>query len=117
MANVKTSSPKKSTRKIKPALTPEGRENLCIDLAMDLVQQRLLNGTASSQEVTHFLKLGSTRAKLELKTLESQSKLYEAKAEAIADEKNNKQLYKDAIAAMRRYSGHGTSDDEDQDIY
>ena len=117
MANVKTSSPKKPTRKIKPALTPEGRENLCIDLAMDLVQQRLLDGTASSQEVTHFLKLGSTRAKLELKTLENQSKLYEAKAEALVAEKHRDELYKEAIAAMRRYSGNGGSTDDDPDLY
>lgn len=117
MANVKKSTPEKSTRKIKPALTPEARENLCISLAMDLVQQRLLDGSASSQETTHFLKLATSRAKLEKEILEKQKELISAKTEALVAEKHRDELYKEAIAAMRKYSGHGASTDEDPDIY
>ena len=63
MKKVKSSS--EPVKKIRPALTPEARENQMISLAMDLVEQRLLNGTASSQETTHFLKLGTAKEKLE----------------------------------------------------
>lgn len=61
----KKQSDTSSGKKIRPALTPEARENQLISLAVDLVEQRLLDGTASAQEVTHFLKLGSMREKLE----------------------------------------------------
>jgi hypothetical protein len=64
MAKAKASS-SGSTKRIRPALNPEARENQLISLAIDLVEQRLLDGTASSQETTHFLKLGSMKARLE----------------------------------------------------
>ena len=57
MAKQTTKSPKE-TRKIRPALSPEARENQLIDLAVNLAEQQLLDGTASSQVITHFLKLG-----------------------------------------------------------
>lgn len=117
MANVKKSTPEKTPRKIKPALTPDARENLCISLAMDLVQQRLIDGTASSQETTHFLRLATSRARLEKEILEKQKELISAKTDALVAEKHRDELYKEAIAAMRKYSGHGASDDEDPDIY
>ena len=66
MAKVKKADSKNTTRKIRPALTPEARENQMIALAVDLVEQRLLDGTASSQETTHFLKLGSMKNRLEM---------------------------------------------------
>ena len=61
MAKVKQSTSSNTTRKIRPAISPEARENQLIALAVDLVEQRLLTGTASSHETTHFLKLGSTK--------------------------------------------------------
>lgn len=106
MAKVKTTS-KEPTKKIRPALTPEARENQLISLAVDLVEQRLLDGTASSQETTHFLKLGSMKNQLEMKKLEEENKLLVAKTEALQSQKHIEELYADAIAAMRRYSGHG----------
>ena len=56
MAKVKNDNTPK--RKIRPALTPEARENQLIALAVDLVEKRLIEGTASSKETTHLLKLG-----------------------------------------------------------
>lgn len=108
-AKVKDSS--KTSQKIRPALTPEARENQLISLAIDLVEQRLIDGTATSQETTHFLKLASVNARrkatLENEYLEKQNALIEAKTESIQSSKKQEELYKDAIEAMRRYSGHG----------
>lgn len=114
MARVKSPSSSNSNKKpMRPALTPEARENQLISLAIDLVEQRLLDGTASAQETTHFLKLASRKAKLEVERAELENKLIEAKTQAINDQADMKTLYKDAIAAMRRYSGHADESDED----
>ena len=109
-----------STRKKRrPPLSPEARENQMISYAMDLVEQRLLDGSASSQETTHFLKLASRKAKLEAERAELENELIKAKTQSIRDQADMKTLYKDAIAAMRRYSGHRSDveDDEEYDEY
>lgn len=105
MPKAKPSAAKQPPRKRRPALSPEARENQLIALAIDLVEQRLLDGTASSQETTHFLKLGSTKARIEKQLLEEQAKLAAAKTEALESAKNMGVLYDTAIKAMRRYSG------------
>lgn len=119
MARVKTPTTSNTQRNIRPALTPEARENQLISLAIDLVEQRLLDGTASSQETTHFLKLASRKAKLEAERQELENELIRAKTQALRDQADMKVLYADAIAAMRRYSGHGGEiiDDEESDEY
>ena len=107
MAKVR-SNPKKSKEdqsKIRPALTPEARESQLISLAVDLVEQRLLNGTASSQETTHFLKLASMKNRLEMQKLQEQNKFLQAKTEALQSAKRIEELYSEAISAMRSYSG------------
>ena len=107
MAKVR-SNPKKSSEdqpKIRPALTPEARESQLISLAVDLVEQRLLNGTASSQETTHFLKLASMKNRLEMQKLQEQNKFLQAKTEALQSTKRIEELYSEAISAMRSYSG------------
>lgn len=115
MARVKTSS-STPAKPMRPALTPEARENQMISLAIDLVEQRLLDGTASSQETTHFLKLATNKAKLERERFELENELIRAKTQALKDQADMKALYADAIAAMRRYSGHGSDfDDEDEE--
>lgn len=112
MAKVKKADSKNTTRKIRPALTPEARENQMIALAVDLVEQRLLDGTASSQETTHFLKLGSMKNRLEMEKLQEENRLLKAKTEALQSAKRVEELYSEAIKAMRRYSGQGSDDDE-----
>ena len=99
------------SRKIRPALTPEARENQMIALAVDLVEQRLLDGTASSQETTHFLKLGSMKNRLEMEKLQEENRLLKARTEALQSAKRVEELYSEAIKAMRRYSGQGNDDD------
>lgn len=93
------------TRKQRPAITPEGRENQLCALALDLVEQRLRAGTASSQETTHFLKIASTKEKLEKEILEKQRELLEAKTEALQSAQRMEELYSNAIDAMKEYSG------------
>lgn len=104
MAKTKTNN---YSRKMRPALTPESRENQMISLAVDLAEQQLRDGTASSQVITHYLKLGSTREKLERERLEEENKLLKAKTEALQSAKRVEDMYTDAINAMRNYSGQG----------
>lgn len=111
-------SPNRTNKKImRPALTPDARENQLISLAIDLVEQRLIDGTASAQETTHFLKLASRKAKLEAERAELENELIKAKTQSIKDQADMKTLYQDAIAAMRRYSGHGGDQDDEEDDY
>ena len=94
-----------------PALTPAGREARMVAYAMDLAEEQLRNGTASSQVITHFLKLGTETAKLELERLENENALLRAKAEQIRSAKESGELYANAIEAMRRYSAHSSNED------
>ncbi len=101
-------------KKIRPAKNPEARERQMISLAYDLVQQRLIDGTASSQETTHFLKLATQEAKLKNKLLEVQADLAVAKKEDLEGRKEYTSLVEEAIKAMRNYSGQGDPDEYDR---
>lgn len=103
-----SSEPKKRMR---PALTPEARENQLISLAVDLAEQQLRDGTASSQVITHYLKLGSTKERIEKEILEKQKMLIEAKTQSLQSQQRIDALYAEAIKAMRTYSGNGESED------
>lgn len=103
----------KPTRKIRPALTPETRENQLISLAVDLAEKQLIEGTASSQVIAHYLKLGSSKERLEKEILEKKKELIDAKTEALQSAKRIEELYTNALDAMRNYSGNGNDDDED----
>lgn len=105
----------KPARKFPPARTPEERENQLIALAIDRAEEQLLNGTASSQVITHFLKLGSTKEKLEKDILEKQKELIAAKTENLQSAKRMEELWSDAISALRDYRGEKDNDDEDED--
>lgn len=111
MGKVKTASQSSSQKKMRPAFNPEARENQLISLAVDLAEKQLREGTASSQVITHYLKLGSTKERIEKEILEKQKDLITAKTEALQSQKRIEELYADAIGAMKRYSGHGDSDD------
>lgn len=102
-----------SSKSMRPALTPEARENQLISLATDLAEQQLRDGTASSQVITHYLKLGSTRERIEREILEEQKKMYHAKTKTYESTEEIKELYRDALNAMKVYSGAGGQDDED----
>ena len=115
MAKVKTTPTSAKTDKIRPAITPEARENQLVYLATELAEKQLREGTASSQVITHYLKLGSTKERIEKEILEKQKELITAKTEALQSQKRVEELYADAISAMRRYSGHGDSEDEQEE--
>lgn len=98
-------------RKFAPAMTPEARENQLVSLAYNIAEQRLLDGTASAQEITHFLKLGSQKEKLEKEILGKQSLLLDAKTDSIKSAQKNEELYKNAIEAMKKYSGYNSGEE------
>lgn len=112
MAKVKAASSSESKRQIRPAITPEAREQQLISLAVDLVEKRLLEGTASSQETTHFLKLATTKYKYETQILEKQRDLVVAKTEVMQSQKRSEELFEKAVKAFRGYSGQGSDEDE-----
>ena len=95
---------------IPPAVTPDGQEARMIAYAMDLAEKQLREGTASSQVITHYLRLGTAREKLEREKLRKENELLTAKTESIRSIKEVGELYANAIEAMRRYSAH-TDDD------
>ena len=99
-----------STRKTKPALSPEARENQLIALAVDLAEKQLMEGTASAQVITHYLKLGTMKEQLEREKLERENELLRVKSEAIQSAQRVEELYANAIEAMRSY--RSLSDDE-----
>lgn len=118
MPKAKVKSSSGSTRKMRPALTPEARELQMISLAVDLAEQQLRDGTASSQVITHYLKLGSSKEKLERERLEEENKLLRAKTEALKSQERIEEIYGNAIKAMQKYSGHGGDEvDDDYDEY
>lgn len=98
------------TPKTRSPLTPEARENQMISLAMDLAEQQLRDGTASSQVITEFIKRGSTKAKIEKELLEKQRDLAAAKAESIKAADRLEELLPKVMKAMGRYRG----DDEEE---
>lgn len=110
MAKASTSA-SKSTQKVRPALSPEAREQQMISLAIDLAEQQLMDGTASSQVITHFLKLGTTRAELEKEKLKIENKKTEAQIKSLQNADEMKALYENALKAMRNYQGYGEPDE------
>ncbi len=106
MRKEKRSTSGDGPKKIRPALTPEARENRLISLAMDAAEEQLLNGTATAQVIVHYLKLGSTKERIEKEILEKQKALIEAKTETLQSAKRVEELYQNALDAMRNYAGY-----------
>ena len=111
MGKPNRASDSKPTGRVRPALTPEGEETQMISLAIGLAKQQLLDGTASSQVITHFLKLGTERARLEKEKIIKENKLLDVKANEIENKQRTDELFEQAIEAMKRYNGQGDSDD------
>ena len=108
MAKTKSSD---SSPRNRPAITTEARENQMISLAVNLAEKQLLDGTASSQVITHYLKLGTVKEKLERERLEEENRLLKAKTKALESAEEVKVLYEDALKAMRNYAGQGDADE------
>lgn len=101
------------TRQFPPATTPKMREDQLIALATDRAEQQIRDGTASSQVLVHYLKLGSTREKIEKELMAQKLELDTAKTEAIQSAKRVEELYASAIQAMRSYAGQPEEFDDD----
>ena len=108
----------KNIPNLRPGLTPEADESQMIALAVNLVRQRLLDGTASSQETTHYLKLATTEARLKNKLLETNAELAIAKKEALESTKRSEEMFREAIAAFKSYTpSHSEPVEDDYDEY
>lgn len=96
-----------------PATTPEEREQQMIAYAVDMAEEQLLNRTASSAVLVHYLKLGASKTELEKEKLRRENDLLEAKTEQVHSSQRVEELYSEAIAAFRGYNGF---DEEDEDL-
>lgn len=115
MARAKNTS--SETIRVKPAMTEEAREQQMVALAIDLAEQQLLNGTASSQVITHYLKIGSSKERLERAIREKEKELIEAKTENLRSAQRVEELYANAIKAIGIYAGRDDDDEESEDDY
>lgn len=114
MKKTRVNSSSDATRKkLPPALTPEGRESQLISAAMNLAEKQLLDGTATSQVITHFLKLGTEKYEREIEKLRKENALLQAKTESLESAKRMEELYDKAIKSMKDYSGLSGEDEED----
>jgi hypothetical protein len=111
MARARTSN---NGHRKSPARTPEAREMELAGYAYDLAEEQIQNGTASSQVITHFLKAGSMRERLEQQRMEHEIELMQVKKEQLEGQKRVEELYVAALDAMRSYSGLGTPVDEEE---
>lgn len=99
-------------RRGRPATSPEAREHQVVSLAYDLAEKQLSEGTASSQVITHFLKMGSNRARLEEQRLANENRLIEEKVQSLASARKVEELYAEALEAMRSYAGQDELEEE-----
>jgi len=106
---------RQSRKPRRPATTVKGREDQLISLAADLAEKQLVDGSASSQVITHFLKLASTREQLEQKRLENENLLLSAKVDQLRSAKRIEELYETALNAMRQYAGREIEEFEDDE--
>ena len=97
-------------RRRPPATTLEGRENQVIAAAMDLAEEQILDKTASSQVITHFLKYGSEQNKLEREKLRKDNLLAQARVDQISKQSENSELYTEVLQAMKIYTGESDPD-------
>lgn len=103
----------KSRNSSPPARSPENRENQLIEKAYQVVEQRLNDGTASAQEIVHFLRLGTAKANLEKQKLEAETKLIKVKQEVAESSKRSEEKYQEALDAFRLYNGQANSDEQE----
>lgn len=117
MAKVRVTDDSKPIAEYRPPISPEARESQMIHLAVAQAETQLRQGTAPTQVVVHYLKLAASKEKdkLEIERLEEENKLLRAKTEALQSAKEVERLYSEAIKAMRKYSGHGSAEEDEED--
>lgn len=110
------SSSDTASQRMRPAITPEGRQKQMISLATDCAEDLMRSGKAPSQIIVHYLKLGTKQAELELKKIEKDLALTEAKTKSIQSNEQAEKLYQDALNAFKGYSGQNIGDDYDDEF-
>lgn len=113
MATTRKEPKKNSVRTSPPARSVENRENQLIEKAYQVVEQRLNDGTASAQEIVHFLRLGTAKANLEKQKLEAETKLLCAKQDVMESSKRSEEKYQEALDAFRLYNGQNHVEDSE----
>lgn len=113
-ARRKTEHQDEPQRRLPPPTTPEAMENRLISLASDLAERQLREGTASAQVISQLLKLGSSRERLEQQRIRHENELMQVKKESLESQARNEELYKQALNAMRSYSGQDPIDFGDE---
>lgn len=108
---------KEAPKRGRPATTPEGRENQIINQAYDLAERQIQDGTATSQVITHFLKLGSSREQTERERMRHETELLRVKVEAQNSQQRIEELYTEALGAMRQYQGQDEPEEEYDERY
>lgn len=116
MARRQDSTPETPKSRRPPATTPEARENQLIAAAIDLAEEQIRAGTASAQVITHFIKLGSSREKLEQHRIELENELLVTKKEVMESAKRVEEMYSEALNAMRTYAGQEPLEQDDDDF-
>lgn len=104
-------------RQMKPAMTPEARENQLISLATDLAEKQLREGTASSQVIVHYLKLATKKEQLEQEMLARKTEHLTAQTESLQAAKRIEDLYENALKAMKEYGGGGPQEYDEEELY
>lgn len=105
-----------SRRPRRPATSPEARENELVSLAHDLAEKQIRQGDASSQVITHFLKLGSSRERLEQQRIEHENAMMQAKMEAMESQARMEETYVNALKAMQSYTGLEPPQLDDEEV-
>lgn len=98
-----------------PGKTPEDRENQLIAAAVELAERQIIEGTASAQVITHYLKLGSSREKLEQRRIEQEVLKLQKQQEIMESAQRVEEMYSEAMDAFRAYSGRPSEDDDEDD--
>lgn len=114
MPRRKETDPEEIPSRRRPASTPDARESQMIELADKLAERQLIDGTASSQVITHYLKLGSSRERMDQEKISLEMELLKAKAEAIKSQQRQEELFEQAIKAMRAYQGGESAPDVEE---
>ncbi len=106
---------KSKKREYAPARTPQTKENQMISLAFDLAEKKLRNGSASSQLITHFLKLATVKEQLENDRLRADLDLARAKIKYMESQETSQEMYEKALRAFCDYSGTEYEENIDDD--
>lgn len=106
MADKNDKASSKKSKRRPPSLSISSREDELISLAVNLAEKQLREGTATSQVISHYLKLASSKERLEREMLLKQNELIQAKIDSLRANQNTEKLYADAIEAMKAYGGN-----------